>query len=192
VVQVRPPYERKVRIGDQVHVTVEDKVLHGRVVYVDRQGLVIRTGKVVHQEHPVKAYTYTTQVAWGDVQRLQVNGVLDRRGRLIGEEEIRVNRRTSYRKSLMFNVGLLGLAASFGLGVMIQDRYFPPLGQKPLSKLNDGRLAFWLTWVGGTALSAAGGRVVGALIDRRLAVQRVEAIRSAEEAPQAQAQGEDK
>jgi len=188
VVQVRPPYERKVRIGDHVHVTVGDKIIHGRVVYVDDRGLVVRTGKVVHQEHPVKAYTYTTQVAWGDVQRLRVNGVLDRRGKLIGEEEIRVNRRTGYRRSLMFNVGLLGFAASFGLGVAIQDRYFPPLGQKPISKLNDGRLAFWLTWVGGTALSAAGGRVVGALIDRRRAVERVELIRGAEEAPQAQAQ----
>lgn len=188
VVQVRPPYERKIRIGDQVHVTVGEKLLHGRVVYVDNRGLVIRTGKVVHQKHPVEAYTYTTQVAWSDVQRLQVNGILDRRGRLIGEEEIRVNRRTGYRKSLMLNVGLLGFAASFGLGVVIQDRYFPPMGKKPISRLNDGRLAFWLTWMGGTILGATGGYVIGNLVDRRRAIERVELIRGAEEATQAQAQ----
>ncbi|MSS73217.1 MAG: hypothetical protein EXS64_17275 [Candidatus Latescibacteria bacterium] len=185
VVQVRPPYEQKVRIGDQVHVTVGDKILHGRVVYVDRLGLVIRTGKTVQQQHPVEAYTYTTQLIWGDVKRLQVNGVLDRRGKLIGEEEIRVNTRTGFRKSLMLNVGILGFAASFGLGVLIQDRYFPPLGQKPISRLNVGRLAFWTTWMGGTVLSATGGYVIGNLIDRRRSAERVELIRGAEEGVQA-------
>lgn len=187
VVQVRPPYDKKVRIGDVVHVTVGDKILHGRVVYVDSDGLVIKTGKTVQQQHPVKAYTFTTQVAWGDVQRLRVNGVLDRRGKLIGEEEIKVNRRTGYRGSLMFNAGLLGFAASFGLGVLIQDRYFPPLGQKPISKLNDGRVAFWLTWIGGTGLSTFGGYTVGRIFDRQRAIDRVEQIRSAEGISQAQA-----
>jgi hypothetical protein len=130
----------------------------------------------------VEAYTYTTQVSWGEVRRLQVNGVLDRRGKLIGEEEIRVNTRTGFRKSLMLNVGILGFAASFGLGVLIQDRFFPPLGQKPISRLNVGRLAFWTTWMGGTVLSATGAYMVGGRIDRRRAIERIEVIRGAEEA----------
>jgi hypothetical protein len=88
----------------------------------------------------------------------------------------------------MFNAGLLGFAASFALGVMIQDSYFPPLGQKPISRLNSGRAAFWMTWVGGTFLSTVGGRVVGGHVDRWRAVQRVEEVRGAEEAAQAQAQ----
>ncbi len=179
-VQIRPPYEQKVRIGDNVDVTVGNKTFHGSVVYLDASGLVMKTGKEVHQYEPVKMYTFTTQLSWAEIQRIRVSGILDRRGKLISEEEIRVNRRTSYRRMLPFNLGLLGCAVSFGLGVAIQDRYFPPLGQKPISKLNEGRAVFRLTWMGGTLLSTAGSYLAGRILDRRHAIQRVEKIRTAE------------
>ena len=180
LVQIRPPYEQKLRIGDYVDVTVEGKSLHGSVAYLDAKGLVIKTGKVMHQYQPVKSYTFTTQLSWAEVRRIRVGGILDRRGKLISDEEIKVNRRTGYRRMLPFNLGLLGFAASFGLGVAIQDRYFPPLGEKPISSLNRGRGMFWMTWMGGTLLSTTGGYFVGRILDRRHAIQRVEKIRAAE------------
>ena len=188
LVQIRPPYEQKLRIGDDVDVTVEGKSLHGSVVYLDANGLVIKTGKVMHQYQPVKAYTFTTQLSWAEIRNIRVGGILDRRGKLISDEEIKVNRRTDYRRMLPFNLGLLGCAASFGLGVTIQDRYFPPLGQKPLSSLNKGRGIFWMTWMGGTMLSTAGGYLVGRILDRHHAIQRVERIRAAENPSYSQAQ----
>ena len=181
VVQIRPPYEKKVRIGDVVHATVEDKIIHGSVVYADRKGLVIKTGKTVKQEHPVKAYSFTTQINWSEIQNLQVDGILDPQGKLISEEEIKVNKRTNFRKSLMLNTAIIGFGASFGLGVLIQDQVYPPLGGKPISKLNDGRGAFWMTWIAGTLISTLGGYAVGGHIDRQRAIDRVVQMRRIDE-----------
>jgi hypothetical protein len=182
MVQLRPPYDQKLRIGDRVHITSGDAVIHGQIVYLDANGVVLRRDKVVSQLHPVTAYQYTAQLSWAEVEKLRVDGILDRRGRLIGEEEIKVNRRTVFRRSLPWNMGLVGFAASFGLGVFLQDRIFPPLGQKPLSRMNQGRLAFWGTWVGGTLASGFGGYRLGRYADRRRAIERVEKIRAKEEA----------
>lgn len=180
LVQLHPPYDQKIRIGDHVDVTTGDKMYRGSVVYLDTEGLVIKTGKLVQQHSPVKTYTFTTQVSWSEVRRVRVRGILDRRGKLISDEEIKVNRRTTFRRALPFNIGILGCAASFGLGVFLQDRIFPPLGQKPLSSLNRGRAAFWLTWTGGTLFSTTGAYVVGRVLDRHRAILRVEKVRTAE------------
>ena len=174
VVQIRPPYDRKIRIGDRVHAFVSEGVLNGEVVYFDGKGLVLKTGKKVEQRHPVKAFTLTSYIDWKEIKQLKVEGVLDRSGNLIGEEEIRVNQRTNLRGSFMLNVGILGFASSFGLGVFVQDRMFPPLKDKPISSLSNGRAAFWMTWVGGTLISAVGGYWVGRHIDRNQAIQRIE------------------
>ncbi len=56
VIQVRPPYHQKLRIGDGVKITVGDGTLHaGRVVYVDKSIIVIRTPRQTITNHPVKS-----------------------------------------------------------------------------------------------------------------------------------------
>ena len=179
VVQIKPPYDKKVRVGDGIKATTTDGTIHsGRVVYVDRNAVVIRTPRQTLEEHPVKASKFGTTIPWKDVRWIKIAGTLDSQGKLISNEEIRVNRRTKKNRNLLINVGLLGVAASFATAVYVQDRISP--ASADLSRHNHGkaRIAFWSTWVGGAVASAVLGYRLGDHLDRRRAIARIERLRA--------------
>lgn len=126
IVTIRPPYPEKLLEGDGVKITGKDGTLYaGRVIYVDRKVVVLRTPKQTISENPVKTARFATTIPWSEVTKVRVAGVLDRKGRLISNEEIRIKRRTKDWRNYAINIGLLGLVGSFVLGVAIQDAVSP-------------------------------------------------------------------
>ena len=180
VVQIRPPYPEKVHPGDGVKITTEDGTRYsGRVVYVDRAAVVIRTPRQTITKNPVISARYGTTIPWEKVRSIRVAGTLDSRGKLISNEEIRINRRTNLYRKLPINIGLLGLAASFLIAAHVQDNISPTSADAPLGRHSRGRMAFWTIWVGGTLGSVFLGHQVGAHLDRRRAIDRIERDRKA-------------
>ena len=180
VVQIRPPYAQKVQPGDGVKITTLDGTLHsGRVSYTDRSVLVIRTPKQIKTEHPVKSAKFGTTIRWDEVKTVKIAGTLDSRGKLISNEEIRVNRRTNSRRKMALNVGLLGSLASFLIATRVQDGVSPASTDASNDNHGVGRFWFWTTWVAGTAGSTYGGRLLGTHMDWRRSVDRIERQRLA-------------
>lgn len=175
VVQIKPPYPNKLRPGDGVKITVADGTIHsGRVVYVDRSVVVIRTPRQTRLEHPVKSARFGTTIKWEDVRRVKVAGTLDSKGKLVSNEEIRINRRTNHRLKMVANLGLLGSALSFLGGVQIQDSISPASTDLSTHRHGRARFAFWSTWVGGSLASALAGYLWGKQMDRQRAIGRIE------------------
>ncbi len=180
VVQIKAPYAPKVRPGDGVKINTKDGTLHsGRVVYVDRSIVVIRTPKQTDVKHPVESARFGTTVRWDEVETVKVAGTLDSRGALISNEEIRVNRRTSQNRKLFVNIGLLGMTASFLAAVKFQDSISPASTDASFDSHGKGRAAFWSTFIGGTLASALVGYALGVRMDRKVAIQRIERQRAA-------------
>ena len=178
-VQLRAPYYEKIRTGDGVKVTTEDGVIHsGRVVYLDRNVVVIRTPKQIIVENPVQTSKFGTTIPWETVKVVKVAGILDSQKKLISNEEIRINKRTNKRKIMGINMGLLGATISFLAGVRIQDQVSPASTDLTTDNHGRARIAFWTTFVGGTIASVLGGYKMGDQIDRHNSVARIERLRA--------------
>lgn len=179
IVQVRPPYEQKVSPGDGVKITMRNGTRYaGRVVYADRSVVVIRTPEQVERQKPVKSVKFGETIRWEDVRAVRVAGTLDSQGKLISNEEIRVNRRTNHRRNMVINLGLLGSAVSFLAATAIQDGISPASADVTQDDHGRGRLWFWTTWAAGTAASALLGRQYGHYLDWRASVARIERQRA--------------
>jgi len=175
VVQIRPPYPRKIHPGDGVKITKKDGTIHsGRVTYVDRAIVVLRTPRQTISDNPVKKAKYASTILWSDVHYIKVAGTLDSEGQFISNEEIRVNRRTSQYRKLPVNIGLLGTVAGFLAGIQFQDSISPPSTDPTFSRHSKARMAFWATWIGGTLASILIGYRLGVHMDRRVAIARIE------------------
>jgi hypothetical protein len=180
IVQIRPPYAQKLRAGDGVKITVADgTILSGRVIHVDRMSIVVRTPKQTITENPVKAARFATTIRWADVRTVKVAGTLDSQGKFVSSEEIRVNRRSNYRRNLAINFGLLGLAGSFLVASAIQNAVSPSNTDTSTGNHGLGRFAFWATWGLGTAGSGLAGYQLGHHMDRNRALGRIERQRTA-------------
>ncbi len=180
---ILPPYDQKLRVGDGVKLTVEDGTLHtGRIVYLDRASVVIRTPKQVISENPVRSVRFGTSIPWNEIRKIQVTGVLDSRKKLISNEEIRIKRRTNYRRNYAINFGLLGVATSFLFATRIQANISPTTAD--LSKHSPGkaRLGFWSTWITGTVATAISAYMAGKKLDRMNTIHRIERERALERA----------
>jgi hypothetical protein len=180
VVQVKPPYPRKVRPGDGVKITMLNGTLYsGRVVYVDKVVTVIRTPEQVSTEKPVKSVRFGTTIRWDEVKTVKVAGTLDSQGQLISNEEVRVNRRTNSGLKMVFNVGLLGSFVSFLAATAIQDAISPASTDLTDDNHDTARFWFWTSWGIGTAASAYLGHQYGQYVDWRRSVDRIERQRAA-------------
>ena len=180
VVQIRPPFNQKVRIGDGVKITVSDGTIHsGRVSYTDKSIVVIRTPRQTVSVHPVKSARFGTTIPWEEVRQVKVVGTLDAEGKLISGEEIRVNRRTNLRRNTLINIGLLSLATSFLIATKIQDHVSPPSANPPSKDHGKGRFAFWAAWVTGSASGSFLGYKLGDYLDQRHAIDRINRERTA-------------
>ena len=175
VVQIQPPFGPKVRPGDGVKVTMKDGTLiSGRVTYVDNAVIVVRTPRQTMMVSPVKMGRFGTTIQWVKVRQVKVAGTLDSQGRLISNEEIRVNHRSKNQRIFTINIGLLGTAASFLAGVRVQDSISPASTDLPTHRHNAGRVGFWMIWIGGSLASLASGYLLGDYLDRRKAIERIE------------------
>ena len=175
VVQIRPPYPKKVRPGDGVKITMKNGITHsGRVTYVDRAIVVLRTPRQTISDNPVKKAKYASTILWSDVNYIKVAGTLDSEGQFISNEEIRVNRRTSLYRKLPVNIGLLGTVVSFLAGLQFQDSISPPSTDPAFSRHNRARMAFWATWIGGSMASLLIGYRLGVHMDRKVTIARIE------------------
>lgn len=179
IVQVKRPYHTKVRPGDGVKVLTKDgTTFSGRVTYVDQSLVVIVTPKQVIQRHPVESARFGTSIPWETVHTIRVAGTLDSDGRLISNEEIRVNRKSNLRQKMLINVGLMGLAAGFLAGARIQESIAPADPTNLKGSHGKGRLAFWTTVLGTSGLGLAGGYKLGSYMDRGRAIDRIERFRA--------------
>ena len=179
VVQVKPPYQQKVRPGDGVKITMMNGTRYaGRVVYVDKSVAVIRTPAQTSEDNPVKSVKLGTTIRWEEVKTVKVAGTLDSQGKLISNEEIRVSRRTNSRLKMVFNVGLLGSFVSFLAATAIQDAVSPASTDPSKDSHGKARFWFWTTWGAGTAASAYLGQQYGRYIDWRRSVDRIERRRA--------------
>jgi hypothetical protein len=176
-VVLAPPYSDKLRIGDGVKLVVKDGTIHsGRIVYVDRASVVIRTPKQKNSERPVEVAQFGTTIPWAEVVRVRVTGTLDSQQKLISNEEIRINVRTNNRRNYAINVGLLGMGISFLGGAYIQDR-LSPLSSPTRSDHQKGRAVFWTTLIGGSVASLFLGYKFGQHYDHQLAIDRIDRLR---------------
>ena len=176
-VVISQPYHEKLRVGDGVKLLSKDGTVHaGRIVYLDRASVVIRTPKQIKTQRPVEMAQFGTTVPWSEVVGIKVAGTLDSQRTLISSEEIRVNQRTNHRRNFAVNIGLLGLGASFLTGVYIQDRISPATSLT--APHNQGRLAFWAAFAGGSLASAFLGYKIGDYRDRHIAITRIERQRT--------------
>ena len=174
-VVITKPYNEKLRIGDGVKLTVKDGTIHsGRIAYIDRGSVVIRTPKQKTSESPVQMARFGTTIPWSEVVRVQVSGTLDIQNKLISNEEIRVNRRTNNRRNLGINVGLLGASFSFLTGAYLQDKISPATTNISNYRHSQGRTVFWSTFLLGTLGSLALGYKWGDLQDRKISIARIE------------------
>jgi hypothetical protein len=177
IVQIREPYDTKVRPGDGVKLTLKSGVLlTGRVTYADPSIVVIQTPRQITRKHPVKEAQFGSTIPWSEVEAVKVAGTLDSQRRLISNEEIRVNHRTNHRRNLAVNVGLVGLVGSFLLATALQDAIWPLPPESGNPDL--GRFAFWSAFALGTGAAAYGGYQAGSLVDRKIAIARIERQRS--------------
>lgn len=175
IVAIRPPYTGKLRVGDGVKVTDTSGVIHtGRVVFLDRSVIVVRTPKQVITEKPVVEARFATTIRWDDVRKITVAGVLDSEGQLISNEEIRVNLRTNDRRNYAVNIGMLGSAVSFLGAAAIQGAISPADTDLSSDSHGAGRVGFWSAWAAGTALSGYLGWRLGDRQDRRRSIARIE------------------
>ena len=177
-VVIAPPYPTKLRVGDGVKLIMKDGTVYsGRTVYLDQASIVIRTPKQTKAQSPVEVAKFGTTVPWKDVVHVKVSGTLDHQGKLISNEEIRVNHRSHHRRNMLINVGLLGTTLSFLGAALVQDRVSPTnlTGSSPSH--TKGRLAFWSTFILGSAASAFLGFEAGQHMDRQVAITRIERFR---------------
>ena len=174
-VVVSQPFHEKLRIGDGIKITVKDGTVHsGRIVYLDRGSVVIRTPKQTKAKSPVEVAIFGTTVPWSEVVRVKVSGTLDSQRKLISNEEIRINRRTNHRRNFGINTGLLGTGLSFLAGAYIQDKISPPTIDVTNFRHEQGRAVFWSTFITGTVASALLGYKWGDHLDRNVAIARIE------------------
>ena len=179
VVQIKPPFQKKLRPGDGVKITDRSGTLHsGRIVYLDNKVLVIRTPRQTLSDKPVKSVKFGTSIPWETIAKVRVAGTLDSQRKLISNEEIRINRRTNLRRKLAANVGLLGLATSFLIGSAIQESIAPADPANHTGNHGRARFAFWSTVLAGTAASAYVGYRLGWFIDTQGAIERIERSRA--------------
>ena len=179
VVQIRPPYYEKLRAGDGVKIREKDGTLHaGRVGYLDKKLIVIRTSKQKIANNPVKVTQFGTSIHWETIHSLKVSGTLDSQRKLISNEEMRVHRKTNLKDKLKVNSGLLGLAAGFLIGSAVQDRMAPADPANLTGNHRRARFAFWTVLLGGTAAGVGIGHEVGSILDSQKAINRIERSRA--------------
>ena len=179
VIQIREPYHEKIRIGDGVKImTTKGTLYSGRVVYVDRSAVVIRTPRQTISDHPVKKARFGTTIPWQEVRTVKVAGTLDSQRKLISNEEIRVNRRTNIARKWLVNIGLLSIATSFSIAVRVQDDVSPASTDLTRHSQGKARLAFWSTWIGGSLTGAILGYRLGSHLDRKRSIRRIERQRA--------------
>jgi hypothetical protein len=156
---------------------VDGTIYSGRVTYLDLGSVVIRTPKQTKTKRPVEVAKFGITVPWKDVVGVKVSGTLDSQGKLISNEEIRVNRRTNHSRNMLTNIGLLGLSLSFLGAAYVQDKVTPTSLTGVNSGHIKGRIAFWSTFSLGAAGSAALGLKMGQRMDRGVAITRIERFR---------------
>ncbi|MCZ6636524.1 MAG: hypothetical protein O7G87_24265 [bacterium] len=184
---LRAPFPEKLRIGDGVKIVTQDGTTHsGRIVYLDRAVVVIRTPTQISKKSPVKTEKFGTTILWKDVVQVKAAGTLDSQRKFISSEEIRVNARTRHKRNYLMNVGLLGLGLSFLTATWVQDRISPSNTDLSVHRPTLAQFAFWTTLAGGTAGMALLGYGGGAFLDRRLAMERIERRRAKNRQTQAQ------
>jgi hypothetical protein len=177
-VVIAPNYPAKLRIGDGVKLTMKDGTVYsGRAVYLDQASIVIRTPKQTKARSPVEVARFGTTVPWKDVVHVKVTGTLDRQGKLISNEEIRVNHRSNHRRHMLTNIGLLGVSISFLGAALMQGQVSPTNLTGPSTGHTKGRIAFWSTFILGSAASTFLGYKVGQNLDRQVAITRIERFR---------------
>jgi hypothetical protein len=148
------PFHEKLRIGDGIKLTVMDGTIHsGRILYLDRATVVIRTPKQIKAKSPVEVARFGSTIPWNEVALVKVAGTLDNQRKLISNEEIRINRRTNRKRNLGVNMGLLGLGLSFLAGTYLQDRISPPITNVTNFRHQQGRTAFWSILISGSLAS---------------------------------------
>lgn len=177
-VVIGPPYQTKLRVGDGVKLTLKDGTLYsGRITYVDQVSIVIRTPKQTKSQSPVEVAQFGTTIPWSEVNRVKVSGTLDSQGKLISNEEIRVNYRSNYRRNMVTNIGLVGVTLSFLGAAIAQDQVSPTnFGGNNESHLK-GRIVFWSSFILGSVASLALGYETGSYLDRQVAITRIERFR---------------
>ena len=172
---ITKPYHEKLRIGDGIKLTVKDGTVHsGRIVYLDRGSVVIRTPKQKKAQRPVEVARFGSTVPWSEVVRVRVSGTLDNQNKLISNEEIRVNRRTNHRRNLGVNVGLLGSGLSFLLATYLQNKVSPATTDLSSNRHSLGRTAFWSTFILGSLGSLTAGYKAGTHWDSQVSIARIE------------------
>lgn len=188
-VVIGKPYTNKLRIGDGIKLILKDGTVYsGRVTYTDVVSVVIRTPKQIKSQSPVEVARFGTTIPWAEVVGVKVSGTLDSQGKLISNEEIRVNHRTNNRRNMLTNVGILGVSLSFLGATLIQDKVSPTNLNGGNESHLKGRVAFWSTFALGSVVSFVAGYKSGQYIDRQAAITRIERLREqlrkAAEAPQ--------
>lgn len=177
-VVISQPYSSKLRVGDGVKLVMKDGTVYsGRTIYLDQSSIVIRTPKQTKAKSPVEVARFGTTIPWKDVFQVKVSGTLDHKNKLISNEEIRVNHRSNHRRNMLTNIGLLGVSLSFLGGALIQDQIAPTNLTGSSSGHTKGRIAFWSTFILGSAATAFLGYKVGQQMDRQVAITRIERSR---------------
>ena len=178
-VVIAPPYPTKLRIGDGVKILMKDGTIYsGRTVYLDQGSIVLRTPKQTKTQRPVEVARFGTTIPWQDVVTVKVSGTLDSQKKLISNEEIRINHRSHHRRNMLTNMGILGTTISFLGATFVQDRVAPISLTGSNTGHTKGRIAFWSTFILGSATSVMLGYKTGQYLDRQVAITRIERFRA--------------
>ena len=166
--RLSPPFSARLEAGDAIKITTKDRAtVHGRILDMDSKGITLRVARRTTKAYPYEVDSFAERLGWQDIETLDTRALLDPRGKLVTEQEIRENMLWRDRLNWMITAALFG--AGGGLYASSEQ------GDDATS------IQFWSRPTVGATAGAVFGYLIGRRADRNRAIRRILRTRQVEE-----------